>query len=264
MSGKNVLIVDDDLIIANLIEMRLKKLGYNVVGITGSGKEAIHLAASSGPDVIIMDINIKGEIDGIETANRIIRDFDIPIVYLTGDQDLKTFERAKATDDCEYLVKPFKDLDLSIGVELAIYKHALNAGARKQQEYYHKLFRSFFEGVITTDQSGMIVYMNPAAGRLIGVNDSFSQKMHLRDVVRIVNSTTGRAVENPVDRIMGDKECVAIPEDAVLIKRDSGKVPVEGCAAPILEDDGTISGIMLVISPRPVKNFLNFVDNNIF
>jgi PAS domain S-box-containing protein len=264
MSGKNVLIVDDDLIIANLIEMRLKKLGYNVVGITGSGKEAISLAASSNPDVIIMDINIKGEIDGIETANRIIRESDIPVVYLTGDQDPKTFERAKATDDCEYLVKPFKDLDLSIGVELAIYKHALNAGARKQQEYYHKIFRSFTEGIITTDTSGFIVYMNPVASQLVGQNASVSQKSHIREVVKIVSRTTGRAIENPVDRVMKDKESAGIPEDAVLVTRDSGKIPVKGCVAPIREEDGTISGIMLVISPGPLKNYLNFAENHIF
>ena len=264
MSGKNVLIVDDDLIIANLIEMRLKKLGYNVVGITGSGKEAVCLAASSGPDVIIMDINIKGEIDGIETANRIIRDFDIPIVYLTGDQDLKTFERAKVTDDCEYLVKPFKDLDLSIGVELAIYKHALNTGARKQQEYYHKLFLSFSEGIITTDRDGFIMYMNPAAHHLVGEIGSLSQKSHLGELVKIVNRTNGRAIENPVDRVIRDNVCAGIPKDAVLVTRDSKRVPVEGCAAPIREDDGTICGIVLVLNPVPLENYLNFADNHLF
>jgi PAS domain S-box-containing protein len=264
MSGKNVLIVDDDLIIANLIEMRLKKLGYNVVGITGSGKEAMALAASSRPEVIIMDINIKGEIDGIETANQIIREFDIPIVYLTGDQDPKTFERAKVTDDCEYIVKPFKDLDLSIGLELAIYKHALNMDSRKQQEYYHKLFSSFSDGIITTDRGGFIVYMNPAANQLVGENGSLSKKSHIREVVKIVSRTTGRSIENPVDRVMKDKESAGIPEDAVLVTRDSGKIPVKGCAAPIREEDGTVSGIMLVLSPRPLKNYLNFIDNHIF
>ncbi len=263
MSGNNVLIVEDDNIVANLIEMRLKKLGYTVVGVTSSGKEALGLAASSSPDIIIMDINIKGRIDGIETANRIIREFDIPIVYLTGDQDLKTFERAKATDDCEYLIKPFKDTDLSIAIELAVFKHTLNRVARDKLNYYQKIFHCFSEGIITTDISGYIEYMNPAAHQLVGKRVSTSRKRHLGEIVKIVSNSNGKVIENPVDRVMKDKETAGIPENAVLVTGDSTRVPVEGFAAPIREEDGTVSGIMLVLCPRSHKNYLNFIDKQI-
>ena len=122
MSDVKILIVEDDDVLARIITWRLTNLGYNVCGRAASGTEAMELVVREQPDLILMDINIKGDIDGIETAARIKKEFRLPIVYLTSHSDGPTLERAKATKPEGFVLKPFKDHDLRVAVELAVKK----------------------------------------------------------------------------------------------------------------------------------------------
>jgi CheY-like chemotaxis protein len=122
MSGEKILIVEDDDIIARVEDWRLKNLGYTVCGRATNGAEAMELVANKKPDVVLMDINIKGEIDGIETARMIKKEFNIPVIYVTSHSDGATLVRAKDTKPDGFILKPFEDNDLRIAIELALSK----------------------------------------------------------------------------------------------------------------------------------------------
>jgi len=122
MSGEKILLVEDDNIIAKVAEWRLKNLGYTLIGRATTGAEAMEFVVRNKPDVVLMDINIKGEIDGIETARMIKKGFNIPVIYVTSHSDGPTLERAKATQPDGFIIKPFEDNELRVAIELALKK----------------------------------------------------------------------------------------------------------------------------------------------
>lgn len=119
-----ILVVEDEMIIGAKISMQLTSLGYEVTGILPRGEEAILHVQQNKPDIILLDINLKGKIDGIETARQIQLQNDIPIIYLTANSDEATFNRAKPTKPAAFISKPFKQLDLQRAIELAISRMA--------------------------------------------------------------------------------------------------------------------------------------------
>jgi two-component system, response regulator PdtaR len=122
MTGASVLIVEDDDILARVEDWRLKNLGYLVSGRAATGAEAMEVVVDKRPDLVLMDINIRGSMDGIETARKIKKGFDIPVIYMSSHPDDETVERAKATKPEGFIVKPFHDADLRVAIELALKK----------------------------------------------------------------------------------------------------------------------------------------------
>jgi two-component system, response regulator PdtaR len=120
MPAGRILLVEDDDIIAKVTEWRLKNLGYTVCGRASTSAETMEMVIQHKPDLVLMDINIRGETDGIDTALMIRRDFDIPVVYITGHSDGTTLERAKETKPDGFIIKPFDDNDLRVAIGLAL------------------------------------------------------------------------------------------------------------------------------------------------
>ncbi len=127
MEAARILIVEDEYIIADDIQVSLKDMGYSVCGMASFGEEAIEKAEKERPDLILMDIFLKGKMDGIETADKVRCMFNIPVVYLTAYGNNEILERAKITGAFGYLIKPFTDRALRAAIEMAIYKHHMEA-----------------------------------------------------------------------------------------------------------------------------------------
>lgn len=123
MVGIKIMVVEDELIVAKNIESKLKKLGYEVISMITSGEEAIEKAAAEKPDLILMDIMLQGELDGIEAAEYIWANYQIPIIYLTANADTGTLNRAKNTGSFGYVIKPFKEKELHANIEMALAKN---------------------------------------------------------------------------------------------------------------------------------------------
>lgn len=119
-----ILVVEDDMIIAANISLQLTNLGYEVVGIESRGEAAIRHVEENQPDIVLLDINLKGTIDGIETAHAIHSLWDIPVIYVTANTDEATFERAKKTRPYAFIAKPIKNIDLQRAIELTISRIA--------------------------------------------------------------------------------------------------------------------------------------------
>ena len=124
MSKPNILVVEDESIVSKDIQHSLKKLGYNVVGAAAIGEKALELVRLERPDIVLMDIMLKGEMNGIETAEIIRNELAIPVIFLTAYADESTLAKAKVTEPYGYIIKPFKEIDLHTSIEMAIYKHA--------------------------------------------------------------------------------------------------------------------------------------------
>ena len=122
----NVFIVEDEFIIAKDISHTLEKLGYNVIGSSGNGTDALHLILQLKPDLVLLDIMLKGSISGIEVAEKIKDHSDIPFIFLTALADGETLNRAKVTEPFGYITKPFDEKSLYTSIETAIYKHQVN------------------------------------------------------------------------------------------------------------------------------------------
>jgi DNA-binding NarL/FixJ family response regulator len=120
---EKILVVEDDTIIAITIEGRLKQFGYKVVGRASTAQDAIKKTIEFEPDLVLMDIHLKGPIDGIEAAQTIYGIYNIPVVYLTAFSDENTLERAQKTSPFGYIVKPFSDSTLKTSIKLALLKH---------------------------------------------------------------------------------------------------------------------------------------------
>lgn len=118
----SVLLVEDDNVLAKIAETRLKNLGYDMCGRATTAAEAVAIVVNNKPDIVLMDITLKGKVDGIEAANMIKKGFNIPVVYLTSHSDDSLLKRAKATNPDGFIIKPYTDNNLRVAIELALEK----------------------------------------------------------------------------------------------------------------------------------------------
>jgi DNA-binding LytR/AlgR family response regulator len=142
MAKTNVLVVEDESIVSKDIQHSLKKLGYNVVGAASTGERAFELASSEKPDIILMDIMLKGDVNGIEVASRVKEELQIPVIYLTAYADESTLEKAKVTEPYGYIIKPFKEVDLHTSIEMALYKFSKEKEVLKARDLFYSIIEN--------------------------------------------------------------------------------------------------------------------------
>jgi two-component system cell cycle sensor histidine kinase/response regulator CckA len=256
MANARILVVEDEVIIAKDIQNTLKRLGYAVSALAPSGVEAIKNVAETHPDLVLMDIVLEGDMDGIETAERIGGLFNIPVVYLTAYADNKTLERAKVTEPYGYILKPFQERELHTTIEMALYKHNMESKLKENKEWLAITLKSIGDAVIATDAKGGVIFMNPVAEVLTGwkqedavgkpLKDVFNVEKPLKDVFNIIDKEIGKQPEDPVARILREGVVVGLSNDTVLIAKDGTKRPVHHSGAPIRDDKGNIAGVVLV------------------
>ena len=150
MSKARILVVEDEWLVAQGIAESLGELGYEVAGMAASGEETLRLAAEAHPDLVLMDILLKGDMDGIEAAEHLRRRFDLPVVFLTAYADPQTLGRAKVTEPFGYLLKPFEVRELHSIIEIALYK----ARAEKRLQHLHQILHAIrnVNQLITTEK----------------------------------------------------------------------------------------------------------------
>jgi DNA-binding LytR/AlgR family response regulator len=139
MAKLKVLIVEDESIVAKDIQNSLKKMGYIVTAVVSSGEKGIDEIEQSRPDLILMDIMLKGDMTGIEAANVIRERFDIPVIFLTAYADDNTLNKAKISEPYGYILKPFKEKELQTTIEMAIYKHERDSMVKRERDLYHSI-----------------------------------------------------------------------------------------------------------------------------
>ncbi|WP_051294943.1 HD domain-containing phosphohydrolase [Maridesulfovibrio bastinii] len=162
----NILIVEDEAIVSLDIKGRLSVLGYTVLDIVKTGELAVERTLELEPDLVLMDIMLDGEMDGIDAATEILKKADIPIIYLTAYADEKTLERAKVTEPFGYIIKPFEDRELNLAIEMALYKHHAESTLNENRRWLKTAFNSIGDTIITLGKDGRIRSVNKAAEQL--------------------------------------------------------------------------------------------------
>jgi PAS domain S-box-containing protein len=237
-----VLIVEDDGNVATTIRELLLSLEYEVIAIAATSVEALAQVTEKCPDVVLMDIRIQGELDGIATAEILKQRFDVPIVYLTAHADEATVERAKKTEPFGFLMKPINPPELRSAIEIAHYKHGLERHLRKRERWLSTTMRSIADAVIMVDIGGRITFMNPAAEILLGVALADTLGQSARDIMRVRDPETAR--DTPLERALRERRPIQVPE--TLLECDGGPDKViADSAAPVIDEDEMLGAVMV-------------------
>ena len=160
MSSAKILVVEDESIVAKDIAETLKSQGYDVPAIALSGEEAIQKTEAIRPDLVLMDIVLKGEVDGIEAAEQIRDRFDIPVVYLTAYADNEIVKRARITGPFGYIIKPFEARELRTNIEMALYRHKAEEAVRRSKQQWETTFNAMSDWVVLIDVGSRILRTN--------------------------------------------------------------------------------------------------------
>lgn len=168
MASPAIMIVENEVILAIELEQKLTEMGYEVVGKVVTGKEAVEMAAKLKPDMIIMDIRLEDELDGIQAAEEIRKFKPIPIIYLTAYADDKTLQRAKLTEPYGYLVKPYSEIELRTSIEMALHKAQMESKLRESEERFRIIFDSAEDWIFIKDYSLRYTHVNTSMLKLLG------------------------------------------------------------------------------------------------
>jgi len=244
MPVRKILLVEDEYILALDLERQLTELGYKVIGFVASGEEAVALAHEHKPDLILMDIKIKGEIDGIEAARQIQERDAIPVIYITAYSDRLFLDRAKITEPFGYLVKPVNRRELSANIEMALYRHAMEQKLKANEAWLSNILASLGEGVIATDAKGIVQFMNRTAERLCEWDSQKAVGKPLQEVFSLRTEKQGPFHFN-FEEILQRENPFEFSENA-MIPCQSGPRFVEGRIAPIVDVKGNRIGLVCV------------------
>ncbi len=265
-----VLIVEDERIVALDLQRRLTRMGYDVPRVAASHDQALRGVSETVPDIVLMDINISGEIDGIDTAAKI----SCPVIYLTAYSEEKTLERAKATKPYGYLVKPFSERELHATIQMALERHAIDErlknsehelavayakmemGKRELEVRAGELFEekqrlevtlnSIGDGVLTTDQNGSVTYLNPVAEEKTGWSMAEARGQSISKVLVLINEETQQPAPSPVEVVLHSGEITGFARNSALIGKHGKQYSIEDSAAPMRDRENNVIGAVVV------------------
>ncbi len=246
MPEATILIVEDEAIVAEDLTHKLGRLGYTVCGSTARGEDALARVREHCPDLVLMDIRLGGEMDGVEAAERIHRECDVPVIYLTAHADRVTLDRAKRTEPFGYILKPFDERELESHIEMALYKHQAERKLRESEQRWRVTLGSIGDAVIASDTEGRVTFLNPVAASLTGWDSAVALGQPTTQVFHIINELTHQPAEDLVARVLRENRVVELANHTALVTRDGREVPVEDSAAPITDAAGQVTGVVIV------------------
>jgi PAS domain S-box-containing protein len=241
-----ILIVEDEKIVAMDIAGSLKAVGYEVLGIVASGQEAIDLVDKTPPDLILMDIRIKGDIDGIQTAEIIQSQNDIPIVYLTAYADDHTLARAKITVPYGYIIKPFDKKTAHTVIEMALYKNRMEKKIRENERWLYKTLQCSGDAMIAIDAHGKIKLMNKIAESETGWKSDEASGRNISEILKLSKEDSKAKIDDPVTHLFSNGEEQEFTRTALLIDRNLNEKLITGTASLIKDDKNNTTGVVVV------------------
>jgi PAS domain S-box-containing protein len=241
-----ILIVEDESIVARDIETSLLGFGYEVVGKAASAKEAIVQTDAHRPHLVLMDIVLSGDVDGVDAAAFIRSNYRIPVVFLTAFADEGTVERAKTAGPFGYIIKPFEERELRTTIELAIYKHRQEKALEESRDLFITMIKSMGDAMIAVDRDLRVTFMNPVAAYLTGHDEAVSIGKPIDEIAFIKCLNSGEAIGDLARKTLREGITVYLGADTLLTNKRGFDVPVGDSIAPIKDAKGNIIGAILV------------------
>ncbi len=244
---KRILVVEDEMIVAHSICAGLERMNYIAVGPVGSAEDAVRVALEEKPDLILMDIHLGKQADGIEAANEILKEHIIPIVYVTAHADTHTIDRAKTTGPYGYIHKPFSENEIRSAIEMALYKHEKQLEVNRSERLLSTTLKNIGDAVIATDIDQVISYTNPVAGAFIGLDCEQLPGKKLQDVLRLVEEKDNKPIAWSGEVIMSRPDRWYLPDNCLLLGLSGEHIPVSGSLVGMYNEKGQPSGIVAVL-----------------
>ncbi|MDZ8108201.1 MAG: response regulator [Nostoc sp. DedQUE12a] len=234
-----VLVVEDEYILAINLQESLESLGYTVLDIADSAELAIEKATQLRPNLILMDIRLGGEIDGIQAGEQIWLHLQIPVIYVTGHSDKSTVERATLTSPFGYILKPIKEQELYVAIQTALNRY-------NREQFLSSVLQGMGDGVIVVDTELHIKYINSVAEAITGWRWDEAKDKVLTEVFKLVDEQTQLPVKNPIITALEQQTIIYLGTQVLLVGKDGTTIPVADSATPLRDNKGLITGAALV------------------
>lgn len=241
-----VMIVEDEVIIALDIRRQLIRAGFVQSGMAQSGQQAMREIERERPDIVLMDIHLKGEMDGIQTAELIRNRYDLPVIYLTAHGDNATLDRALTTEPFGYLIKPLVNANLNVTIRVALRKHQMEFAIQNSRRLLSAILQGVPEAVLVADPSGRVLYLNRTAEEMTGWTLHEASGKGLGEVATIFNNEgeiLSSKLSNKIGTVGG---LMRIPPDSTLLMKDGQRIDIGGRLS-ILTVGGENAGLILTL-----------------
>jgi PAS domain S-box-containing protein len=248
MSKIKILVVEDEIIVAKDIQNSLIKLGYDVPATASSFASAMEKIEDLRPNLVFLDIKLKGELDGINIAEEIKRNYHIPVIFLTSFVDKVTLDRAKITEPYGYLVKPFNESDLQTTVEMALYKFEKDKEVKGMNTGYASALKNLDESIIIMDTDCRITYLNPKAETVTGYGNVSAQGIDIFMVVTIENEDMGVLNRDQLEKMMNNRSVMSMADCLITIKRTQQTFRASVTSSPIRDEKNLLLGNAFLIN----------------
>jgi len=241
-----VMLVEDELIVASSIAQNLQKSGYEVVGIASSSQQALAAIEQSLPDLVLMDIRIRGPVDGVQTAEQIRDRFRIPVIFMTAHADSKTLERAKIAEPFGYIVKPVALASLVTAIEIALYKNGIDRKLEQHRAWLTTTLQTSAEAMVVTDTTGRVQFLNRAAEELTGLTQVGTRGRMLDELLSITGPAGEVSSERLLERAIRHGKTTPIGRDSVL-RTAKGDVSISGQIAVSRDESARPAGGVITL-----------------
>lgn len=250
MQKTKILVVEDESIVAKDIQSTLIKLGYDVPATASSAAVAYEKLKEIRPDLVFLDIKLKGEEDGINIAEHIQLNYHIPVIFLTSYVDQVTLDRAKVTEPYGYIVKPFNETDLKTTVEMALFKFSRDKEVKEKNQRLSNALGQIDEAIIITDTECRVTFMNTKAETMLGYGVDSAVGIDLFQMMGIEQE--GGVVIRKEDIVTGmmNNEAMEYNECYVMVKRDNTTVASSITSSPIRDEKNNLIGNAFVIMEK--------------
>jgi PAS domain S-box-containing protein len=246
MEKAKILVVEDEGVVAADIEESLRRMGYSVVGAAASAVSAIRKAVETEPDLVLMDIKLKGPVDGVDAASELHERLGIPVVYLTAHADAEILERAKKSSPLGYVLKPFDERSLRSAVEIALHKHPQEQRLIDNEKRLVMALRSVDEAVILTDHTGTITLMNRGAEALTGWKQAEATGKPVNKIFTSIHATRGSLMTDPLARVLREGVGIGLGDKRVVISKQGAETWIRGSAVPLRDEEGAVVGAAVI------------------
>lgn len=241
-----ILVVEDESVIAADIKDCLEHLGYGVPAVAVTGEGAIATATALSPDLVLMDIRLRGEMDGIQAAEQIWNRLHIPVVYSTGHSDPGTMERAKATGPFGYVLKPVEEQEMYVAIETALQRFHLDRELQQREQWLASILKAIGDGVIVIDAQRCVKFLNPVAEALTGWRQEEAIGKDISEVFDIIHEERQTPLSNAISDVLQAGTLVYLADNILLVSRDNRSIPITDSIASFQNDNGTVTGAVIV------------------
>ncbi len=246
MEKGRILAVGDESLLGSRLFGALENAGYTIAGVASSSHEGVLQASDLKPDLVLMDAGVGGRMTAIDAARQIRACFDIPVLYLAAPADREALEEAGVTSPFGYVAKPFSERDLNTAIDVAVYTFKMEEKIKEREQWLETTLKSVDDAVIATDTKGRIAFMNPVAETLTGWPEVDSLGRDVSDVFHVIDEDSRHPAENLVARVLVEGNAVGAGKSGLLAARGGAEVPVENSAAPMVDEQGNLTGVVLV------------------